>query len=86
MVEAKERTNLTLNTELKAKSKEIYKKLGITLSEAVNMFLEQTVLNKGLPFETKVPNKEIQKAIKEAREGINVEKISLDDLVKEANK
>lgn len=83
---ARERTNLTLEHDLKEKSKEIYKKLGLSLSDAVNMFLAQTVLKSGLPFEAKIPNKEVQEAIKEARKGINVEKITIDDLTKEANK
>ena len=29
--------------------------LGITMSDAVNMFLRQTILHGGLPFELKIP-------------------------------
>ena len=39
----------------KAQAVEIFQMLGITMSDAVNMFLRQTILNGGLPFELKIP-------------------------------
>jgi DNA-damage-inducible protein J len=39
----------------KALSVEIFQTLGITMSDAVNMFLRQTILHGGLPFELKIP-------------------------------
>ena len=35
--------------------------------------MPQSVIEKGLPFEMKIPNEETQKAIKEARLGIDIE-------------
>ena len=39
----------------KAQSIEIFQMLGITMSDAINMFLRQSILHGGLPFELKIP-------------------------------
>ena len=39
----------------KSQSVEIFQQLGITMSDAINMFLRQSILHGGLPFELKVP-------------------------------
>ena len=44
-------TNVRVDEQLKEKSVAILEELGFTLSSAVNIFLRQVVLNKGLPFE-----------------------------------
>ena len=82
-ISAKETTSIKLDREIKAKAKEIFKELGITMGEAVNIFLNQVALHKGLPFEVKIPNEETKKAIQEAREGINMESISIEDMIAE---
>ena len=42
--------------ELKANAEQILATLGLTPSEAINVFLNQVVLHKGLPFSVKVPD------------------------------
>ena len=39
----------------KTQSSEIFNMLGITMSDAINMFLRQSILHGGLPFELKIP-------------------------------
>ena len=39
----------------KTQSAEIFGQLGITMSDAINMFLRQSILHGGLPFELKLP-------------------------------
>ena len=39
----------------KAQSVEIFRTLGITMSDAINLFLRQAILHGGLPFELKIP-------------------------------
>ena len=41
--------------KLKISAEQILATLGLALSEAVNIFLSQVVLHKGLPFDVKVP-------------------------------
>jgi len=82
-ISVKETTSIKLDVETKAKAKEIFKELGITMGEAVNMFLNQVTLHKGLPFEVKIPNDETKKTIEEARQGINMESVSLEEMIAE---
>ncbi len=79
----KVRTNVYLDAITKSKAQEIFKQYGLGLSEAFNIFLTQSVLEKGIPFEIKIPNNETKKAIKEAREDKNMIKTSLEDLQKD---
>jgi DNA-damage-inducible protein J len=74
-------TSIKLDVAVKIEAQKVFSELGLTLGEAVNLFLNQVRLNKGLPFEVKIPNKETIKVLQEAKEGINMEKISLDELV-----
>lgn len=74
-VPTKIRTNVYLDAEIKKQAKELFKKYGVSLNDAINIFLTQSVLERGLPFEMKIPNEETQKAIEEARAGIDIEKI-----------
>lgn len=58
---------------LKRDAEAVLKKLGLTSSEAITLFLAQVKLTKGLPFSVRLPNKETRRAIREARERKNVE-------------
>jgi len=82
----KETTSIKLDVEIKAKAKEIFKELGITMGEAVNIFLNQVALHKGLPFEVKIPNDETKQAIEDARKGINMESTSIEEMIEEQKK
>ena len=55
--------------DLKSDAEKVLSKLGISTSEAVNMFLSQVRLRKGLPFDVKIPNKATLRALKDAEEG-----------------
>ena len=82
-IPAKETTSIKLDVEIKAKAKEVFKELGITMGEAVNIFLNQVALHQGLPFEVKIPNDETKKAIEEARKGIHMESTSIEEMIAE---
>ena len=82
MVVEKTRTNVYLDTNLKEQAKEIYKHYGLSLSEAVNIFLAQSVFNRGLPFEVKIPNDETLEAMKDVATGANYEDVTLEELAK----
>lgn len=57
---------------LKTETERVFEKLGISTSEAINLFLSQVRLRKGLPFDVKIPNKTTLKAMKEADQGKNL--------------
>ena len=58
---------------LKRSAEAVLKKLGLTSSEAITLFLMQVKLTKGLPFPLRVPNRQTRRAIKEARARKSVE-------------
>lgn len=41
---------------LKHEVEEIFKELGLTTTEAINIFYNQVRLHRGLPFQIKIPN------------------------------
>jgi DNA-damage-inducible protein J len=79
----KTRTNVYLDTAMKKQAQEIFKQYGMGLSDAFNIFLSQSVMEKGIPFQIKIPNEETAQVIQDAREGKNMTKVSLDELKKE---
>lgn len=76
----KVRINVYLDATTKEKAQEIFKQYGLGSSEAFNIFLTQSVLQRGIPFEIKIPNDETLEAIKNARANKNMTKVSLEDL------
>lgn len=85
-----ETLHMRIDSDLKNDAESLLKKLGMSMSEAVNIFFSQVVLNGGLPFNVKVPryNLETEQAMKEALEiskngkGYN----SIDTLFEELDK
>ena len=47
--------NIRVDKELKEKCEKIYESLGINMSIAINLFLNQTIRVNGIPFEIKAP-------------------------------
>jgi DNA-damage-inducible protein J len=72
--------NARIESELKVDVESILKNLGLSATQAINMFYQQIKLHNGIPFEVKIPNAETQKVIEESRKGINVEDFSFEEL------
>lgn len=78
--------HMRIEPEIKAGADAILERLGLTTADAINIFLNQVILNGGLPFEVKlpVPNEVTKKAIYEAENDINLHKFdNADDMFKE---
>lgn len=59
----------------------ILKKLNISMSEAISMYLSQITLHNGIPFEIKLPNNVTEKVLMDSEKGKNLHKVdSIDDL------
>jgi DNA-damage-inducible protein J len=58
---------------LKRDAEAVFRKIGLTSSEAIYLFLTQVKLTKSLPFPLRVPTRETKRAISEARSRKNVE-------------
>lgn len=72
-----------VDSKLKNEAEEILNEIGLTTSQAITMFLKGITRERGIPMELKVPNKTTLKAMQEAKEGINMEEITLDDMIRE---
>ena len=72
--------NARIESELKIDVESILKNLGLSATQAINIFYQQIKYHNGIPFEIKIPNAETQKVIEESRKGINVEDFSFDEL------
>lgn len=42
--------NIRVDTEVKEKVEQIFQKLGLSLSEAINLFLRAVIMENGIPF------------------------------------
>lgn len=80
-----ETLHIRVNETVKENAEETLGMLGISISEAVNMFLCQVSLTGGLPFEVKLPapervivwnNEELYKKLDEAEDDIRSGRIS----------
>lgn len=58
-----------INETDKKNAEAVFKKLGISASQAIALFYKQVSLRQGIPFPVELPNEETQKAIRDAREG-----------------
>ncbi|MDX1950317.1 MAG: type II toxin-antitoxin system RelB/DinJ family antitoxin [Rickettsiales bacterium] len=73
-----------IQPDVKQKVESILLKLGISISEAISLYFNQISLNRGLPFEVKIPNKKTSKVISEAKKGKNIKRFkSVNDLMKD---
>lgn len=69
-----------IDTEIDAQVKLVLSGLGLSMNDAITLFLNNIVENKKIPFSIDVPNKETLAAIEEARHG-NLERYtSLDKM------
>lgn len=55
-----------IEPDIKAKTENIFRALGLTASDAIGIFYRQVMSKNGLPFDVKIPNKTTLKAIKDA--------------------
>jgi DNA-damage-inducible protein J len=67
---------------LKNEVEQIFYQLGMSCSEAINIFFKQVTLRKGMPFDVAIPNKTTLKAIKDTEEKRVVAAKDMKDLFK----
>jgi DNA-damage-inducible protein J len=72
-----------VDSKLKEETEKILNEIGLTTSQAITIFLKGVKRERGIPFELKIPNETTLKAMKEAKEGINMEETTLDDMIAE---
>ena len=54
-----------VDENVKKEAETLFKKMGLNMSTAMNLFLKKCILEQGIPFEFKIPNEEIEENIQE---------------------
>lgn len=62
--------NMRVNPEAKSDAESIFASLGMSLTEAINVFLHKSIMEGGLPFDVRQPryNATTEAAMREARD------------------
>ena len=62
-------TQIRIDADIKKQANSLFNELGMDMSSAVNIFLRQWILHRGLPFNVELPeyNEETLKAMDEAK-------------------
>ena len=72
-----------IQTRVDPKTKEdaqnILKKLNLSMSEAISIYLSQITLHKGIPFEIKIPNEVTAKTLKASEDGEELHRVDSVD-------
>ena len=80
---------LQIDSSLKEQAEALFSSLGLTLEEAITLFLEATILHGGFPFPVEQTryNEQTELALEEARDilsgKIHHSSTSVDDLIKD---
>ena len=82
--------HIRVQPNVKQKAEKTLNDLGLSITEAVNVFLNQVILNDGIPFEIRKPkyNKETIQAMEDTKNDKNLSKSfdSVDEMFEELDK
>lgn len=82
--------HIRIEPSVKQRAEKTLNDLGLSITEAINVFLNQVILNDGIPFEIRKPkfNKETIQAIEDTKNGKNLSKTfdNAEDMFKELEK
>ena len=67
------------------KAKEILDQMGLSYSQAIGVFNSMVVMNKGLPFEVKIPTKQLKNSIDSVNKGNTIEYASVEEMMEDLN-
>jgi DNA-damage-inducible protein J len=82
---AKEATaRARIDADLKEEAEAILAECGLNATQGINLFYRQIVLQRGLPFDVKIPNAESREAMREIESGEGLERFgSAEDLFRD---
>lgn len=66
-------------SSLKHEVESIFHDLGLTATDAINIFYKQVKLHHGLPFDVRLPNKTTRQALQAAEDDQNIKKFESTD-------
>lgn len=82
--------HIRVEPSVKQRAEETLNDLGLSITEAINVFLNQVILHDGIPFEIKKPkfNKETIQAMEDIKNGKNLSKTfdNVEEMFEELDK
>lgn len=72
-----------IDPNIKEKAAKLFEHMGLTLSEAIRLFLYQSVAEKRIPFSIEVPNATTRAAMLDVEQRKNLKKTSIEQLKRE---
>jgi DNA-damage-inducible protein J len=64
---ARKQTSIKVDPVAWESAKEVFKEYNLTLSDAINIFLNKVRLEQGMPFDIRVPSKQLKTAMEESK-------------------
>lgn len=76
-----------IDANVKTKATKLFAHMGLSMSDAIRLFLYQSVAEKGLPFHVNIPNQKTAKVLREIKtHPKRLKKTSLRQLAEDWNK
>ena len=72
-----------IDPALKRQADQVLRSMGLTMSDAIRLFLHQVVAEQALPFPVKAPNATTLAALEAAERGEGLETVTLEQLAQE---
>ena len=76
--------HIRVDAQTKSQAKGILDQLGLTLTDAMTLYLKQIIFNKGIPFDVKLPNALTAETLEKVNRGEELyEAASIDEMFQE---
>ncbi len=83
---ARRQTSIKVDPVAWEEAQNIFKEYNLTLSDAINIFLNKVRLEKGMPFDIKVPSSSLKVAMTETEIGDGTIHDNVEDMLRDLKK
>jgi len=80
---ARRQTSIKVDPIAWESAQNIFKEYNLTLSDAINIFLNKVRLEGGMPFDIKVPSSQLKTAMRETQAGQGTIHDNIEDMLKD---
>lgn len=77
--------NARIDKELKEEAEKILERVGLSKTQAIQLFYRQICLTNGLPFPVRIPDPKTKKAIDDLENGRGNQSKNIDSLLEDLN-
>ena len=80
---ARRQTSIKVDAKAWDSAKEVFKEYNMSVTDAINIFLNKVRLEGGMPFDIKVPNARLKEAMRQVENGEVIKYDSVEDMMKD---